>query len=72
MPFDGLWERRISPLFWQSERLKCVFSTGTKTRRLSGFSGIDWRTGLGKGARLGLICPQGPDPLFQVSPMKDK
>ena len=33
-----------------------------KKRELSGFSGIGWRTGGGKGARIGLICPHNTDP----------
>jgi hypothetical protein len=40
----GLWERCISPLFWQTERYLSVFSTGTEKKAVSGFSGINRRT----------------------------
>jgi hypothetical protein len=49
-----------------------LFSTGTEKRRLTGFSGIERDSGKGEKARKRLICPQGPDPLFQVSLIKDK
>jgi hypothetical protein len=70
--FGGLWERGIPAIFWQTEQFKGVFSTGTENRELSGFSGIDRSTKKGKGARIGRICPQGPDPLFHMPPTEDK
>jgi hypothetical protein len=55
-----------------ANRVISVFSTGTEMKVVSGFSGIDRRTKKGKGTRIGLICPQVHDPLFQVSLIKDK
>jgi len=59
MAFGGLVARCISPLFWQTWQYSGLFSTGTEKEDFAGFSGIGLDSRRGKGARIGLICPQG-------------
>jgi hypothetical protein len=61
-----------SAVFCQTEQLLGIFSTGNEKGGFTGISDISKHFWKGKGARIGLICPQGPDPLFQMSPKKNK
>jgi hypothetical protein len=49
-----------------------TFSTGTEKGDISGFSGIGPGTGGGKGARIGLILPEGNLPSFLRLPDEKK
>ena len=48
--FGMLWERGKSAVFYQTERYLGVFSTRTEKEGFTGFSGICWEIGKGKGA----------------------
>jgi hypothetical protein len=67
----GLLVRCKSAIFFQTEQLLGIFSTGTEKGGFTGFSGIEMNSGNGKKARKRRICPQGPDPLFPASLIKD-
>jgi hypothetical protein len=60
--FDDGYTRCNSALFWQTERLLSIFSTGREKNGFTGFSGIGPDTVGGKGARIGLILPEGNFP----------
>lgn len=60
--FGSHQERCFPVVFWHLAPHLGVFSTGTEKKDISGFSGIDRITNEGKGARIGLICPQDTDP----------
>ena len=49
-----------------------VFSTGTEKKGNTGFSGFGPEIGGGKGARIGLIFPQVPTPLFRRFLMRNQ
>lgn len=53
--FDSGYTRCNSAVFWQTERLLSIFSTGKEKNSFTGFSGIGPGTGNGNGARIGLI-----------------
>jgi hypothetical protein len=51
-----------SAVFWQTERLLGIFSTGKKKGSFMGFSGMGPGTGGEKGARIGLISLESDFP----------
>jgi hypothetical protein len=53
MAFGGLWAMGIPPLFWQTERVIGIFSTGTETGGFKEFSAVTWDLKNEKGARFG-------------------
>jgi hypothetical protein len=62
--------RCIFALFRQTERYNAFVSIGTEKKELLRFSGMGRDSGKAKGARIGLIYPQGPGPLIPGVPDK--
>lgn len=48
-------------VFWQTGQYFGIFSTGIESGGFTRFSGIGREIRKGNGARIGLICPHGPD-----------
>jgi hypothetical protein len=58
------WVRCNTAVFWQTEQLLGIFSTGTEKEGFPEFSIIDQNTRIGKGARNGLISHQKETVVF--------